>query len=187
MLKPGKPDASSALWMKAVIIYDDFAFLANASAALKRAGCRPEVSAQWIIKNWPVKALHQLDVAETVLFETADAHLLVLPARLAHSLPFWLRDWLERWAALRQIQDAALAVMGEDIGTDFTGTVSPELARLALRHGLILIADGGAPATAATSPLMRLSLGPGLPLPIDRSHFPGAVTREPFRGFGINE
>lgn len=173
--------------MKAVIIYDDFAFLADAGAALKRAGRRPEVSAQWIIKNWPVKALHQLDVAETVLFEAADAHLLVLPARLAHSLPFWLRDWLERWAALRQIQDAALAVMSEDVGADFTGTVSPELGLLALKHGLLLITDEGAPATDATSPLMRFSLEAGLPLRVERSHFLGAVTRDSFRGFGINE
>src|SRR5262245_3029930 len=99
MPKSSEGRASSHLIMKAVIISDDPSIFPKANAALLRVGRRSEVNAQWIIKCWPTTALSQASVAEEALFEAADTHLVIIPARHACSLPFGLRDWLEQWAA----------------------------------------------------------------------------------------
>ena len=59
--------------MKAVIIFDDLAFFANANARLQRVGCQPKVNARWTIKSWPVNTLEQGAAAEKILIEAADA------------------------------------------------------------------------------------------------------------------
>ncbi len=176
--------ASSDLIMKSVIICDDLAFVAKAGATLQRVGCRLDASARWNIKSWPVNALKQAAMAEKTLIGAADAHLIVIQARHAHFLPFTLRVWLEGWAALRQIQDAALAVIDDGIDTGITKTVSPELTRFVRKHGLNFIIAEGAVAKDATK---RFACERELPLPVKGSRFASAVACDSFRGFGINE
>src|SRR5258708_14984527 len=125
MSKSEKFAASGDLMMKAVIICDDLALFAKANATLQRLGCRPEVNVHWTIKSWPANAFDQAAAVERAIIEAADAHLIVIPAWLAHSLPFFLRDWLERWATLRLVRDAALAIIGDGIDADITKAVSP--------------------------------------------------------------
>ncbi len=183
--------AASDLIMKAIIIFDDFAFGAQAKAALRRVGYRPEIGAKWTIKSWPANALNQATMAEKTLAEAADAHLIVIPAQRAHSLPFWLRDWLERWAALRQIQDAALAVIDDGMNAGLTTTVSSELALLVRKHGLNFIAGESAIDQAAGKDVVklfaRLLRERELPLAAEASRIADITTPESFRGLGINE
>jgi hypothetical protein len=184
MSESEKLHASNNLIMKAIIICDDFAFVAQANAALQRVGCRPNIGAQWNIKSWPVNSLKQAVMAEKVLVEAADAHLIVIPARRAHSLPLWLRDWLERWAALRQIQDAALAVIDDGVDARFTKTMNPELTAFAQKNGLNFLTDEVAVGKDAAKLFVRLWCGPDLPPSAERSH---PEERDPFRRMGINE
>ena len=173
--------------MKSVIIYDDLAFFANANARLQRVGRRPEVGAQWTIEGCPINTLEQETTAEKRLVEAADAHLIVMPARHAHAFPFHLRAWLEQWAALRQIQDAALAVIGDGTHADFPKTVNPELTMLVLKRCLNLIIDEGPAAGNTTKLAVRFPLERELPLPLELRRLEYAVTRDSFRNFGINE
>jgi hypothetical protein len=173
--------------MKAVIICDDVAFIGKANATLQRVGCQAGVSARWAIKSWPANVLNQAAMAEKTLVEAADAHLIVIPARHAHSLPFRLRDWLVRWAALRQIQDAALAVGGGGIDAGFAKTGSHELTRFARKHGLNFIAAESTVTKDATKLPVRFSRERELPLLVGRSRFADEVTRDAYRSFGINE
>jgi hypothetical protein len=141
MSKPQKLHASNDLAVKSVIVYDNLAFFANASSRLGRIGSQPKVAARWTIEGYPIDNLEQKATAEKSLIETADAHLIVIPAQHADAFPFHLREWLEQWAAHRQIPDAALAVIGDGTHADLPRTVSPELTRLAQKHGLNLIVD----------------------------------------------
>ncbi|MGO8701340.1 MAG: enoyl-CoA hydratase/isomerase family protein [Limisphaerales bacterium] len=111
----------------------------------------------------------------------------VIPARRAYSLPSWLRDWLERWAALRQIQDAALAVIDDDKDDGLTTKVSSELTQFVRKHGLNLITDEGAVGRDAVKLFARLCRERELPPPIERSRFADTVTSDSFRGVGVNE
>ncbi len=182
-----KLHATGDFTMKSVIIYEDLAFLANAIAKLQRVGCRPKVNARWTIKSWPINTLEQEAPAERSLIEAADAHLIVIPARYARTLPLGLREWLERWATLRQIQDAAVAVIGDATHADFPRTVSPELAILVQKQGLNFIIDEVPVARNATKLVVRFPHERDLPLPPERPRFKHAVTSDSFRGFGINE
>jgi hypothetical protein len=187
MSKSEKFPASGDLIMKSVIICGDIALVAKANATLQRLGCRPEVNVHWTIKSWPANTLNQAASVERTLIEAADAHLIVIPAWLAHSLPFFLRDWLERWAALRLVKDAALAIIGDGIDTDITEAVSPELALLARKHGLNFFTDERPSPKNAAKLVVRFSRERELPVPVEQSHLAYAVTCDPYRGFGINE
>jgi len=187
MSKSEQLHASNWLNMKAIIICDDFASVAKAKATLQRVGCRADVSAQWTIKSWPVKALNQAAMAEKILVEAVDAHLVVIPARRAQSLPIRLRDWLERWAALRQIQEAALAFIDDGIDGGFAKTVCPELSVLVWKHGLSLINGEGAVGKDAAKVFVRSLREGEPPLPVERLRIADKVTPESFRGLGINE
>jgi hypothetical protein len=56
-------------------------------------------------------------------------------------------DWLEKWAARRQIREAALAVFGEPNANIFSATATPELSRFAERHELNFVLGDGAVLT----------------------------------------
>jgi hypothetical protein len=173
--------------MKAVIICDDFAFVAQANAKLQRVGRRPDVRAQWSVKSWPVNALNQKTMAEQALVEAADAHLIIVPARRAHTFPSWLRDWLERWAAVRQIPEAALAVMGDSSSTNSTMTVSPELTSFVGKNGLNFITDKVVVAKNKTKLHAPAPRERTLRPPMEPSRFADAPTSDSFRTVGINE
>jgi len=126
-------------------------------------------------------------MAEKILVESADTHLIVIPRRRAHSTPLWLLEWLERWAAVRQIPDAAVAVIEDGDHTDMTNTVSPELTLLVQKHGLNLITDNGATANDAAQIFVRLLREAEPPISLQRSYSANMVTGDSFRGLGINE
>lgn len=180
-------DATGELTVKAVVIYDEFPFIAKAVAALRRVGRQPDVVAQWSVKSWPASDLDHAAIAAKALVEAADAHLIVIPTRLTHLLPPRLRDWLERWADRRQIQDAAVAVFGEGMNGHFQRMVSLDLTLLIRKHGLNLITNEDPVVEKATKLVVRFAPERELPLLIEGSRFAHAHTPVSLRCFGINE
>ena len=187
MSKSEKHHSSKDLIIKAVLLCDDFAFAARANASLRRVGDRAGVRVRWTIQCWSVNALNQAAMAAEILVKSTDAHLIVIPGRRAHSTPLWLIEWLERWAAVRQIPDAALAVIDDGHHADLTNTESSELTLLVRKYGLNLITDNGAMANDAARLFVRLLREAESPTPLQRSHSTDMVTRDSFRGLGINE
>jgi hypothetical protein len=125
--------------MKALIIYDDFAGAARASAALQRATWIANVNADWDIRPWRTDVLRVASAADEALIEAADADLIVFAGFAAYSLPTWLTEWLKRWVMRREIEDVALAMIrGMDAGTLAVPVVA-QLSRFAVRHGLSFI------------------------------------------------
>jgi hypothetical protein len=147
-VKPIRTNASD-LVMKALIVYDDFASAAKANATLQRIGHRSKVRVRWIIKPWQVNVLREEMTAENALTDAVDAHLILFAGQRAQSIPLWIHAWLDRWAALREIQDAAVAVINGGYNGGLVTSDSSELAALVLRHGLTFIADEGTAARDA--------------------------------------
>jgi hypothetical protein len=141
--------------MNAAIIYDDFAGAAKANAVLERASYRAGEAALWSVKPWRLDLLSLPSTAAEALRDTTDAHLIVFALRPAQNLSSWLLDWLERWAAQRQVAEAALAVFSDENGDAFSTPVAPELSRFAERHGLNFIFDNGGPVRDESAHFVR--------------------------------
>ena len=63
--------------------------------------------------------------AAEALAEAVDAHLIVFVGHCAQAVPGWLHIWLEEWAAHRHVEEAALAVMGDENTGGFTPAAIP--------------------------------------------------------------
>ena len=127
--------------MKAMIIYQAFAAAAKANTALQNSALYADLSVQWNIRPWRADLLKFPPTAEEALTDTADVHLIVFAGCYTQSPPFWLQDWLEKWARRRQIRDVALAVMQEGNANALLTSELPELSDFAARHGLHFIFD----------------------------------------------
>jgi hypothetical protein len=131
--------------MKALIIYDDFASAARASATLQQSAQSPAASVQWNIIPWRLDLLKFPPTAEEALTEALGAHLVVFAGPCAQWIPVWLQNWLDHWAKCRRISDAALAVFGAGNARVLAPLATSGLSGFAKRHGLSLIFyDGGA-------------------------------------------
>ena len=172
--------------MKAVLLCDDFAFAAKATSSLRRVGDHAGVRVRWAVQCWPVNALTQSAMAERILIDSTDAHLVIIPGRRAHFVPPWLQEWLERWGASRRIPEAALAVFEEGPHSGFANEVSPALRLLGRKHGLSLITEEGAAGNEMARLFVRSLHDAEAATRIQRSSPPN-MTGESFRGIGINE
>jgi hypothetical protein len=173
--------------MKAVVICDDFAFAAKANATLQRIGNTAAVNVRWRTTCWPMNALNDSRMAELVLVEALDAHLIVFPAQRAQVLPPWVYNWLGQWAHWRTIEDAALAVIRDESLVELAVQVSPELCSFVREHGLNFIAHEGRATSnrAKTSPHFRVE--PNVPALVEVTNFAGLAPPNSFRAFGIND
>jgi hypothetical protein len=172
--------------MKATIFWDDSSFAAKACGLLRRVGDRPGVNVPWAIKTWPVNALHHASLSERALLESADAHLIVIPGNHARSLSSHLGGWLNRWAALRELGDAAVGVIDDNADSVAPNDLSLELRLLIQGHGLNLIHDE-APASKGKNLSVRFAPKESHPSPIKFAHLPQTGWLDVFRGFGIND
>src|SRR3954468_2679044 len=134
------------LLLRAVVICDDFVFGTKANAMLERVGRYGAVNIRWAVQCWPMNALNDMKLAELLLAEALDAHLIVFPARRAQALPDWIYKWLGEWARRRVVKDAALAVMRDESLGELAVEVFAELCCFVREHGLNLITHEG-PAT----------------------------------------
>jgi hypothetical protein len=172
--------------MKAVIIYDGFVVAAQANTTLQRAGHRANANFHWSIKRWRLNALKDHTAGGEALMDAVDAHLIVLAGRRAASLPFWLREWLTRWANIRQIPDAALAVIERTNG-GLSRPAAPKLSRFVRQHGLTFIIDEGPVAKDAVKLFIRCARKREFSLPVTRSRLVETGTDDSYCGRGINE
>ena len=129
--------------MKAAIIYDDLKCASMANAMLERASYRADEVVLWNVKPWRLDLLILPPSRAEALKDTADVHLIVLALRRDQSLPVQLLDWLEHWAANRQVGEAALAVFSDGSGETLSASDLSELSWFAERHGLTLILNDG--------------------------------------------
>jgi hypothetical protein len=175
------PRRSSDSNMKAVIIYDDLPSATKAYATLQRVGLRPEVRVCWTITLWRVDIMKEATVAKNALLDAQDAHLIVFAGRSAQSIPSRLRHWLERWAALRRIPNAAVAVI-PDSNARFA---VPNQYIFIQQLGLAFIGKEGTVARNAMNLMVRYSREPELPLAFVRCYLPDPQFSP--RGWGLNE
>jgi hypothetical protein len=143
--------------MNALIIYDEFAYAANAKAMFERAAHRADEALLWNINLWRLDMLNQPTSANVALTDAVDAHLILLGLHDPAMLPGWLQEWLEQWAVRRHIPDAALAIWGGGNGDALSTKVAPELSQFAERNGLSFIfGDTGPSEDESAAPVRRL-------------------------------
>jgi len=134
--------ADKCATMKALIIYDNFAFAAKANMILQRAARKADATFRWTIRPWKSDVLRLPPGANEALTDAMDAHLIAFAGQHAESLPLSLQNWLERWVMSRKIKNAALAVIGDERSETFLRPAMQELFQLASRHGLEFIPNG---------------------------------------------
>ena len=170
--------------MKALIFYDDLDCALNTKGILRDASHHSGETVQWTIRPWRLNMLQFSPTAEEALKDAADAHLILFAVRHAPSLPAWLMDWLDRWAALRQRPDAALAVIADGSDKASVAQATVELSRFARRYGLTVIRDDTCEIDAKSTVLNPgLTESDSLALPIFRRAPDNAADRN----WGINE
>lgn len=183
----GEPEAFEAS-MTAMLIYEDVNFAAEADTMLARAAHCASGSVPWTVKPWRLDALVQSARAEEALAEASDAHLIVLALSSAQPLQASLLDWLEQWAACRQVPDAALAVWHGGKPGEAPGQLLPELSRFAERHGLSFILDNSNPFVEDESAVFARELHERA---VTQTSTLLSILEEPrycsYRGFGIND
>jgi len=173
--------------MKAIIIYDNFAFAAKANEMLLQAARQADASIYWNIRPWRIDTLNLHRGAEDALADALDAHLIVFAGHRAQSLPLWLLDWLEQWVECRQIKDAAFAVIGGRNGDAFLMPATPELSLFARQHGLSFITDGGLIVNGGEQLSISSEPDDEVTPSLARSRFMDVPVGSDCRGWGIND
>lgn len=173
--------------MKALIIYDNFAFAAKANTMLQQSADQTDATICWNIRPWRVDALNLARNADEALMDATDAHLIVFAGHHAQSLAFWLQDWLERWVACRQIKDAAFAVIGGRNGETLAMPAMPELSCFAKRHGLNFITDEGFIVNDEERFQVQSELEDEVSSSLVHTHFMDTPAGHACRGWGIND
>jgi len=123
--------------MKAMVIYDTFVLAAKANSLLQRAAGKSSCEIEWDIRPWRANLLNLPGFVDEARTEATEAHLIVIALENLNSIPFWLEQWLEAWAAERKFEEAALAVLSPDPHGSLA--LFPQAYRLASRQGLTFI------------------------------------------------
>jgi hypothetical protein len=131
--------------MNAVVIYRKCDAARKATALLKRASDRADEGMPCSVKPWRVDLLNWPQLAGEALRDAAEAHLLLFALGTDREPTSHLMNWLEAWAARRQVADAALAVFDVDGGDTLSAMAPKALSEFAGRHGLGLILGDIAP------------------------------------------
>ena len=138
------------------MIYDDLTSAKEAATTLKRAAHRAKIGVGWDLKAWRLDILKLPLAGDEALLEAADAEMIAFAEPRASSLPSWLKEWLECWANLRQIGNAALIVLSDGDGD--LGRSAVQFSRFARSHGLrLLLENDSALKHGARSPAVLLT------------------------------
>ncbi len=129
--------------MKAVIVYDNFAFATKATELLQRVAHQVDASMHWDLRLWRLDTLNLPHRADEALAEAADAQVVAFAGHRTQLLPCWLSNWLEQWVSCHEIADVAFAVIGGRNGDELIMPVSAELSEFASRHGFGFLVEGG--------------------------------------------
>jgi len=133
-----RTDDAAGETMKAVIVYDDFAVAGKVNAMLAGASRRANQIAHWLVHPWRIDWLNL--APDEARIDAEDAHLIVVALRQTRTLPRRLLEWLESWAAHRQVLEAGLAVWNDQPGEN-SRAVMAGLSRFVKQHGLNFIFD----------------------------------------------
>jgi hypothetical protein len=128
--------------MKALIIYREVAFAIKANATLRGLRHCPDAKTEcevFEVLPWRMDMLKFRAGATAALIEAIDAHLILFAGGFPESLPYWLLDWLEKWAGVRRIKDAALATTAGTSGDTPSTITKSALRQFARKHGLHFI------------------------------------------------
>ena len=134
-----------------------------------------------------INVLHETRLAERVLLEALDAHLIVFQAHGGESTPSFLLDWLKQWAAQQRIPDAAVEFFGDGNTPEPTRPVCSELSLFIRKHELNLIIDRGPVAENSIVIPVRFSPEQALALSLAQASVGQLTTHNSYRGMGINE
>lgn len=173
--------------MNAIILYDDFELATKANAILGHAMRHTDETAQWNVKPLRVNLLTLTDLASAALDDAADAHLVVLALREAEPLHASLVDWLDQWAAHRQVADVALALFGGRSGVEQLAPATPELAHFAERNGLSFLFDESGPVKNESEVYARSLHERAVTQTSTMLHLLEQAPHDLYRGWGINE
>ena len=125
--------------LKALIIYQNFASAIKANTALQNLKLPADTGADWEVVPVRMEMLKLQPTATQALMATMDARLVFFVGAFSQSLPFWVLDWLQRWAAVRQVKDAVVAVNAGAYGDAPALPVIRALRQFAGDHGLNFI------------------------------------------------
>lgn len=174
--------------MDAVIIYDDRALAAKANGMLTSAVHHAGEAWQWSVKPWRLDLLMLPSAADEALQDAAQAHLIVLAVGSLDACSPSLLGWLEKWAACRQVPEAALAMLDKSASGDLLSAMTPpELSLFATRHGLSFIFGDVNPVENDGTALDPDRREPEFPVTPARLPMPGEPTATAYRSWGINE
>ncbi len=123
--------------LKAVIIYDCLALAAKANHILQNVASHGGV--EWEVTPWRSQLLRSANLGASAHGEAEDAHLIVIAPQNHQFFPAWLEQWMQKWAAGRKVENAAVAVLSDDPQTQ--AAFSARLSRLASRERFNFISD----------------------------------------------
>jgi hypothetical protein len=175
------------LTMKALIIYDDFELAGRANAMLQRTADQTGLKVKWDVKPWRSDTLKLPVLGDQALREAMDAHLIVIAICQAKPVLGSVMQWLEKWAAQRQIPDAALALLGEEKNDVYSAAAMTEFAHFASEHHLSFIMDVDFAARKGAAHFFYDSSNHKLTSPPVRPHLWDAPASDSHRHWGINE
>jgi len=173
--------------MKVIIIYADREFAAKMDAILRRVAGHASIRVEWTLLCWSVDVLKEKGYAQKALAMAHDAQLIVLPAKIARSIPVQLLGLLEDWAKPRHHAGAALGILDDTNLGPADVVVHPDLSKLVHKYGLTLISNESSHPVTTGEREFTFDREWQFPLAVEsRDHrnfdHPGA-----YRSFGINE
>lgn len=125
--------------MKALIIYQNFASAIKANTALQNLKLPADAGADWEVVPVRMEMLKLPPTATQALMAAMDVHIVLFVGAFSQSLPSWVLDWLQRWAAVRQVKDAVVAVNAGAYGDAPALPVIRALREFAGERGLSFI------------------------------------------------
>ena len=125
--------------MKALIIYQNFGSAIKANTALQNLKLPGDTRADWEVVPVRMEMLKLSPTTTQALMAAMDVHLVLFVGAFSQSLPFWVLDWLQRWAAVRLVKDAVVAVNAGAYGDAPALPVIRVLREFAGEHGLSFI------------------------------------------------
>jgi hypothetical protein len=133
--------ASTEATMKAVVVYDDFELVGNATALLDLLSPLPDQTLQWVVRSYQFAQLKHAAGAKAAWVEAADADLIAVAMNNRVSLPCWIANWLETWAMRRQVKDPTFLVLSGGSKAGHSPAGVQQLCRFASRHGLACVCE----------------------------------------------
>ena len=122
--------------MKALVIYPNFVSAMKTNTALQNLKLHGDTQADWEIVPVRMEMLKFPPTTTEAVMAAMDAHLVLFIGAFSQSLPSWVLEWLQRWAAVRQVKDAVIAVNAGAYGDATSLRVIRALREFAGEHGL---------------------------------------------------